>query len=67
MNDFDRLFGTGPTEPGSDARQNAANLFEHYAAYIQAGFTPAQSMQLLTTTLRAVIAAQAGGSNRDDN
>lgn len=55
-------FSRGPIEPGSDARQGAASLYENYTAYVQAGFTPPQAMQIVTTILSAVIAAQHGGN-----
>lgn len=58
-------YSRGPVEPGGDVRSSATAMFQQYAAYLQAGFTPGQAMDLLTTALAAVIAAQhRGGTDK---
>lgn len=57
---FDELFGNngGPVEPNADIRGAAILMFEFYTAYVGAGFTPEQAMQLCNATLAATIASQ---------
>lgn len=50
--DLSELFNsTAPVELPADVRQGAAGLFSVYSSYVEAGFTPAQAMQLLISLM----------------
>lgn len=53
-----------PADPVTDLAAGAAQLHEVFCAYIDAGFTGAQALQLCCTILSATIHANhgAGGS-----
>lgn len=42
-------------EPSSDNRQIAAALHEMFVAYVEAGFTEQQAMDIVLTLLRAQV------------
>jgi hypothetical protein len=44
-----------PSDPITDLAASAAQLHELFLAYVQAGFTEAQAMELVKTTLATAI------------
>lgn len=53
-------------EPHSDIRQGAATFFQFYTAYVQAGFTPDQAMDLVKTLLQTQIITSLGSDEEED-
>jgi len=46
--DISNLFNsTAPVELPADIRSGAASIFSLYSSYVEAGFTPAQAMQII--------------------
>ena len=56
MPDKDKM----PTDPMSNILTGAVSMHEMYKAYVKAGFSKSQAMQLVATALRAVIMKENG-------
>jgi len=60
-NPFESMFGK--IEPNADLLRGAGIVFQQYTAYLDAGFTPAQSMQMVTTIMSTMLRIQNGGGD----
>lgn len=53
-------------EPHGDIRQGAATFFQFFTAYVQAGFTEDQALELVKTILQTqVITSLNNGEEKD--
>jgi hypothetical protein len=56
---------TGPVEPHADIRAAAATMFQIYVAYVEAGFTTDQAMDIVKTIIQTQIIAASGKEEGD--
>ena len=47
-------------EPSAGVRQSAATLHEMYTAYVEAGFSKQQALQIVISVLQVSVAASRG-------
>ncbi|HYH26954.1 MAG TPA: hypothetical protein VD834_16535 [Blastococcus sp.] len=54
---MDFFSGTPKREPSADQRKSADDMHAQYTAYVDAGFTKQQAMQLVLEQVRAMVTA----------
>lgn len=52
-------------EPHGDIRQGAATFYQFFVAYVQAGFTEDQAMELVKTILQTQVITSITNDDKD--